>query len=568
MKNIVKKVLSFMMVLMLVMPMVPVSEVKADINSETTNMVIQDVAEGDKFIAYKIFNITINGSNQVEYDWATYEIGEAMKNAINSVTDGEQYDTVTVKDFYIDKEGNTRSDDKRKQILSHFLFHVENGLETCQVGTENVQAVEVGDTGKYNATWENVGLGGYFIMPTQSTMVYQTILTVVQPDIDENGNYEIAERDVEVTLKRNPVTITKKAYDRNDSEVTTIGREKYVKFVIEADLPKYDTDELNFDPLFFIEDNLPTGMKFTKVNNSDKIMQIYGIKPGGDVVEILWANLLETDEENNVTYESTLEDENGTKYNIVETFLGDQSGFGIELDGWRRVENDPIAFENILLEKIRIVYYASVEDDVTPGPLTNTATMHYSYYPYEDGKEAQANAECTVNTYGININKYDTTNTGKKLDGAKFELYYKIESSEDSLIYYDSKQNCNSEIPGLLDVDKNSEFIKIEEPIITANGGMYNVKGLDTGVYYLKEIAPPNGYTILDRAVRIEITDDMKNGENTIYIATADIPNSRGFQLPETGGTGTVIFTVVGVSLMCVAVLAFFILRKKEMSKN
>ena len=46
-------------------------------------------------------------------------------------------------------------------------------------------------------------------------------------------------------------------------------------------------------------------------------------------------------------------------------------------------------------------------------------------------------------------------------------------------------------------------------------------------------------------------------------ICTVKIENTSGIQLPITGGTGTVIFTIIGIALMAGAVVLFVVSRKK-----
>ena len=51
-------------------------------------------------------------------------------------------------------------------------------------------------------------------------------------------------------------------------------------------------------------------------------------------------------------------------------------------------------------------------------------------------------------------------------------------------------------------------------------------------------------------------------------VFTVRISNKTGFKLPITGGTGTVIFTVVGIALMVGAVVLLVLSRKKSKAKE
>lgn len=79
--------------------------------------------------------------------------------------------------------------------------------------------------------------------------------------------------------------------------------------------------------------------------------------------------------------------------------------------------------------------------------------------------------------------------------------------------------------------------------------------------YYLVETQAPSGYNILDNAVKVNFTD--AEVEATAGVYTVKVPNSSGIQLPITGGTGTVIFTIIGIALMVGAVVLFVVSRKK-----
>lgn len=51
-------------------------------------------------------------------------------------------------------------------------------------------------------------------------------------------------------------------------------------------------------------------------------------------------------------------------------------------------------------------------------------------------------------------------------------------------------------------------------------------------------------------------------------VYTVKVENTSGIQLPITGGTGTVIFTVVGIALMVGAVVLLVVSRKKSKAND
>ena len=110
---------------------------------------------------------------------------------------------------------------------------------------------------------------------------------------------------------------------------------------------------------------------------------------------------------------------------------------------------------------------------------------------------------------------------------------------------------------------------------------------LDLGTYTLKEIKAPEGYTVPSEVTTIVLTDTAENlGElDAVNVSGPNVKKDgavidatyknqldliimnykNDFNLPTTGGMGTMIFTVAGILLMGGAViLMVFVLRKKK----
>lgn len=98
--------------------------------------------------------------------------------------------------------------------------------------------------------------------------------------------------------------------------------------------------------------------------------------------------------------------------------------------------------------------------------------------------------------------------------------------------------------------------------IMTDSTGEAVVRGLDDSyTYNFKEIKAPEGYSV-------NTTDSSAtwgtNQEASNRTGTASMTDTKLSALPETGGIGTTIFTIVGCGIMIAAAGLFFASRRKE----
>ena len=173
-----------------------------------------------------------------------------------------------------------------------------------------------------------------------------------------------------------------------------------------------------------------------------------------------------------------------------------------------------------------------------------------------------------VFTYEVPNKKVDQDNN--PLQGVEFELYSDEACTKDHLIKLTAVTNANNEV-FYRPVTGNETAAALTSD---ANG-LFNIKGVDAGTYYLKETKTPAGYNSLKKPVKIEITDVHKENAGGTEAVTAPvlkvenqatsmnkIVNHKGMVMPETGGMGTVAIYTTGAALI-VGAGVLLVARKK-----
>lgn len=164
--------------------------------------------------------------------------------------------------------------------------------------------------------------------------------------------------------------------------------------------------------------------------------------------------------------------------------------------------------------------------------------------------------KATVNIYGIKVHK---TNEDKEiLPGVKFELY----DAKDNLMKFVLSDN------GTYVYDPSATTTSLT----TDDKGNITLWGLKEGTYFLKETDTLDGYNKLTGKIELTIAgkdNDMKtvddaDGEDAYFDIT--VVNYTGIHVPETGGIGTIAFTLIGLAMIAGVGVHLTISRKRKSS--
>ena len=163
---------------------------------------------------------------------------------------------------------------------------------------------------------------------------------------------------------------------------------------------------------------------------------------------------------------------------------------------------------------------SSAEADL--GPITNSARL---YYNEEEGQYTETPPPVEYH-FGMEIEKVDVN--GGRLSEATFEVFL----DEDLTI------------PAFPESGGNRSF--------TTSGGVVFIPGLQAGVYYLQETASPEGYRLITDAMRVVVDHDYTDAPSRPFLVTLQVVNQleSDFYLPQTGGIGTMLFTIAGLSII------------------
>jgi fimbrial isopeptide formation D2 family protein/LPXTG-motif cell wall-anchored protein len=192
-----------------------------------------------------------------------------------------------------------------------------------------------------------------------------------------------------------------------------------------------------------------------------------------------------------------------------------------------------------------IIYYNAMlnRHAAISGNNTNESWLEY-------GEEKYTTHDQTITyTYSIDIIKTDSSN--QLIDGAKFRIYDAETGGNEIKVV--PLMEADNETP-VLDANDNPMYRRAradEEGVdILVTDGKVTIIGFDNGTYYLEEVAAPAGYNKLTSRTKFIISDGNLDSvfNNGIYSTGSGVHvvNKTGTMLPETGGLGTLIFTILG----------------------
>lgn len=289
-------------------------------------------------------------------------------------------------------------------------------------------------------------------------------------------------------------------------------------------------------------------------------------------------------------------------FDIVIPWMDDYHFEGTTNDFTLTYEEDA---KSIYASPVEVVvkYDASVEPGATIGSsqsnnLWNTADLSWT----SDTTEGPDDPSTTVITvYALGLEKVDA-DTDAHLAGAVFEVYrdeacttpvYVIPTDVKGVYILDDlntnvsgeyRDTSRGKYEAYLEAYLGAGYATKQKNVVTSEiNGKLVILGLEAGDYYLKETEAPDGYNKLATTTKVTVGQtnnsffviadangnvvDAQNatGEQKkhTYTATSTIvENSKGVELPSTGGDGTMRLITIG-SIIAIAFAVLLITHKK-----
>lgn len=277
---------------------------------------------------------------------------------------------------------------------------------------------------------------------------------------------------------------------------------------------------------------------------------------------------------------------------------------------------------NVAGKKLYVYYTAELAKDaqgnfagvVTSEGNANAINLKYSNKTSIDSSEKdnpgnnnEIEDDAVVYTFEISINKKAEKADGRALAGVKFDLYKEVAKGTLGAL-----SDADAAKYGF-DTTKNVSYLLVKKDLVTDKEGKASYKGLANGNYWLVETQTVDGYNLLGKPTKVELSIAYKTSwkERNTYDTTgklikysredksetfdketkADnngvtvnggtqsgytvgndkiggqettIINKKGFQLPVTGGFGTLLFSGIGVLLVLAGVAVLFSMKKKN----
>ena len=544
-KNMKAKALALLtaLAMMLGLGAVAIAPAYADGNKGTLTVTSTNPeAEGNAVSAWRMFDITVSGSGPatsygytLTNAWHDFFIGDDKQVTIAGITEQNLSEKAYEYVKGLTGESSTNKaeggDTYNSGDLADFAKKAADWAQDNDnsAKVENVKLSDAtfsGSDGAYAAKFDNVPYGYYVVRPAAgSTDVIEPIrgTDAMLVAVAQSDPVNVALKSVYPTVEK---TVKNGEVAPGDHTSAQVGDK--LTFTLTSKVP--DVSEYDKYQFSFV-DTLSKGLTF----NHDVTVKI-----GTDDGVVAAENY-------NVSTADGADDAE-----VVTIKLGTESG---------GIYDAKSLFDGKAGQTITVTYTATVNSDaaVNGQDNPNSAHVEYSNKPGTNQTGTSEDDQTHQYTFGFDITKVDGEDTDTKLPNAEFELQDASGAKIEVIAV------TGAPVPTFRP-KLGSEAAAEANTIKTDNNGKLAFVGLKEGTYKLVETKAPEGYNKLTEPIEVVIAATYDHGTLTSWTAsikgtqspsgsTIQVENKKGTLLPDTGGMGTVLFTVAGVALIALGVV-------------
>lgn len=485
-----------------------------DVNALTQGT-IKGTTDPDSYIVEDKATLTINKVSSSDSFYA-YKIIDVFYNKTTNVvtyeftsdfktflTQSDIYNSLTITDYYNLTSGDITSGSTQ---TSSTLDKLVSKYASYNANHGSTNSLDVSGT----TASANLDAGVYLVLPNSTQRIYAVMVGNLTPKAT-NSTWQIS--DFTINAKASDPSVVK--YIGKVGQ--TVGSYSYgdeVPCILDVTLPQFPTNANGVvillgdvvEPIF----DLPTFEKFT-VKMGDTTLTT---KSDGTVVD--------------------------SSGNIVATIEIPNTYWTRQLEA--KVVTLNINYKYLTSTKVTVSYglILNKSANVSTTGNENTAGLVINRNVYKEGANATGNGPynpyytyTTIYTYGIDLLAYKKGDKSTTLSDMIFEVY------------------------------KDSNLTQKVGTITTNSSGKGTLAGVGEGTYYIKNTKTKSGYRLANTtAMKVKIAGSVASDTDGYYKVEIEVPEAT--ILPVTGGSGTIIYTSLGLIIIVTSITVFTVYTKKQ----
>ena len=397
-------------------------------------------------------------------------------------------------------------------------------------------------------------MGTYLVIIENGYKVYTPSVINLTPEYN-TGTSQWELKDQTVNIKSTNPTVEKTILNEKDGYST----KDTITYQIVGNVPKYL--ETSVSKNYVISDKLSDNLSLQK-----ETIKVYGQTGDSPRVQLTATT------DYTLTTESAVRPSNNQEVSFrIDFVYANIKGYDkviIEYD--TRIKIDESIFEggNIEIKNDAYLDYSNNpykdEEDYEEGEdgwQTNGPDDEQGGDPGTGGDDEDSDSTVKIYTYGAIIQNKDKSGKLIENGGAEFTL-----SLGGSAQYF---KKTSDGVYFLVNSTDNEDGEPTQTLVVGADGTL-KIYGLAIGNYTLTQTKAPKGYNKASSTAAINIVDAEPDGVldgDSDSIADILFTNSAEFQLPVTGGMGTVIFAAGGILFVCVGTVLLMVTVKRKRNK-